>query len=100
MEAMRQSWSDDRLDHLNDRVDTGFALVDQRFDQVDQRFEQIDQRFDRIETEAREFRSEMLHRLDKLEDRLYALHRTLVQAFGALIGTVIVASAGIIASLN
>ena len=32
MEAMRQSWSDDRLDHLNDRVDDGLhALSNEQF---------------------------------------------------------------------
>jgi tetrahydromethanopterin S-methyltransferase subunit G len=45
MEAMRQSWSDDRLDHLNRRVEEGFAQVDQRFEQVDQRFDQLEGRF-------------------------------------------------------
>ena len=28
MEAMRQSWSDDRLDDLNKRVDEGSSRVD------------------------------------------------------------------------
>ena len=57
---MRQSWSDDRLDGLSERVDLGFKHVDERFDleskkvderfeQVDWRLEQIDKRFDRIE---------------------------------------------------
>jgi acyl carrier protein phosphodiesterase len=76
MEAMRQSWSDDRLDHLNRRVDEGFALVDQRFDQVDQRFERLEDRFDH---------------LDERFDRL--LHALMVAAL-SLIGSVIVAIVG------
>jgi hypothetical protein len=38
MEAMRESWTDDRMDDLVKRVDTGFAQVDARFAQVDTRF--------------------------------------------------------------
>ena len=45
---MRQSWTDDRLDGLNEKVDQRFDQVDQRFEQVDQRFDQVDQRFDRV----------------------------------------------------
>ena len=44
MEAMRQSWSDDRLDDLNQRVDAGFTRVDERFAQMDARFAQIEER--------------------------------------------------------
>jgi hypothetical protein len=46
MEAMRQSWSDDRLDDLNNRVDVGFARVDERFAQMEER---MDTRFARLE---------------------------------------------------
>lgn len=39
MEAMaRESWTDERLDYLNRRVNDGFELVDERFNQVDERF--------------------------------------------------------------
>ncbi len=49
MEAMRQSWSDDRLDDLVVRVDRGFREVDTRFEHVDKRFEQVDKRFEQID---------------------------------------------------
>jgi hypothetical protein len=100
MEAMRQSWSDDRLDHLNDRVDTGFASVDLRFEQVDRRFDEMGLRFDRVELEAREFRSEVVLHLGQLNHRFYALNRTLIVALGGLLCALIAASGGIIASLN
>jgi hypothetical protein len=89
MEAMRQSWSDDRLDHLNDLVDAGFARVDEKFEDVDRRFGEIDLKLVVID-----------HRLETLEGRLYALHRTVIQASFALIGTLIAGFAGVIASLN
>jgi DNA anti-recombination protein RmuC len=66
MEAMRKSWTDERLGRLGHRVDDGFSrvdhrfeLVDQRFEQVDQRFEQVGKRLDRIETDLRSMGSEV-----------------------------------------
>jgi len=84
MEAMRQSWTDDRLDHLNDKVDRGFEQVDKRFEQVDERFEQVDKRFDRIED-----------RFAQIDDRLDAMYQLLVR----FCGIAIVALCGLIASL-
>lgn len=83
VDAMRNSWTDDRLDALNHRVDDGFKQVDERFKQVDQRFDQVDQRFDRMEGE--------LHRIN---DRFDALQKTMTQS-SAL---VIVALIGLIAT--
>jgi hypothetical protein len=44
MEAMPQSWNDDRLDDLNVKVDRGFEHVDKRFEAVDKRLERLDER--------------------------------------------------------
>ena len=41
MAAMRQTWTDDRMDDLAKSVDTRFEQVEKRFEQVDKRFEQI-----------------------------------------------------------
>ena len=49
MEAMRQSWTDERLDDLSANVDRRFDQVDRRFDQVDRRFEQVDRRFEQVD---------------------------------------------------
>jgi archaellum component FlaC len=105
---MRQSWTDERLDDLNakvdqrfdqvdqrfdrvdqrfDRVDRRFEQVDRRFEQVDRRFEQVDQRFDRVELDIREFRSEINGRFDSMQ-------RTMLQSTVL----VIVALLGIIAT--
>jgi hypothetical protein len=47
--AMRDKWTDERLDDLNKKVDDGFARVDLRFAQVDQRFAQVDARLDGLQ---------------------------------------------------
>ncbi|HEU4945149.1 MAG TPA: hypothetical protein VFT10_08305, partial [Solirubrobacterales bacterium] len=111
MEAVRQDWSDDRLDHLNRKVDEGFASVDlrfaevdrrfdqvdkrfeqvdqrfeqidKRFEQVDQRFEQVDKRFGRLETELGALREDMNTRFQSMQEASNALHRTMVQFAGA-----------------
>jgi archaellum component FlaC len=98
MEAVRQSWSDDRLDHLNDRVNEGFARVDQRFEQIDQRFEQVDQRFERVETSIRDLRIEMDLRFGRLEEKIDRLQQTIIVVGGGLFGTVVVAFSGLIAT--
>jgi tetrahydromethanopterin S-methyltransferase subunit G len=93
MESMRESWTDERLDDLNHKVDAGFDRVDADirglrvemrtefgalrgemkggFDRLDTRFERIDDRFDRI------------------NERLEAMHRLLVQSFVVLLATLI-----------
>jgi hypothetical protein len=48
MEAMREAWTDERLDYLNHRVDDGFKKVDERFRQVDTRFDRVDAELARV----------------------------------------------------
>jgi chaperonin cofactor prefoldin len=98
MEAMRESWTDARLDdfraetarrsdELGRRIDNGFnrmsaetaALrkeMNERFEAVDKRFESVDRRFEAVDR------------------RFEAMHRLLVQ----LCGGVIVALIGLIAT--
>jgi hypothetical protein len=45
VEAMRQDWSDEKLDGLSHRVDDGFRQVDQRLDRIESRFDRMDDRF-------------------------------------------------------
>jgi hypothetical protein len=77
MEAMRQSWSDDRLDDLNRRVDDGFNRVDRQF---------------------AELRAEMNLRFDHSEARFDSLQQTMIKIGGGMIGTLILAFGGVIAT--
>jgi tetrahydromethanopterin S-methyltransferase subunit G len=49
----RETWTDQRLDDLNKKVDDGFAGVDARFDRLetrmDKQFSELNQRFDRMQ---------------------------------------------------
>jgi hypothetical protein len=89
MEAMRQSWTDDRLDDFRVDVNRRFDAVDKRFDDfqvdVDRRFDEVDRRFDKVDAE-----------LSRVNDRLDSLHRTLLQMAGGTIVTLIAGFAGVI----
>ena len=78
MEAMRQSWTDERLDDFRADVDRRFNEVDRRFDKVDRRFDKVDERFDRVDKRMEEG-------FARLNDRLDGLHYLLLRAAVALI---------------
>lgn len=88
MEAMRESWTDDRLDDLAERMDGGFDRVDR--DMRDLRaemnagFERVDARID--------------NRFDALNARFDAMQRTMLQVGGGLAGALLVAAVGLIAA--
>lgn len=92
---MRQSWSDDRLDGLSERMDLGFKHVDQRFDdgfrhvnkRLDDGFGHMNKRFEKVDA-----------RLDRLEEKFDDLQRTLLQGCLGLIGTLIVTGGAIVAT--
>lgn len=118
MEAMRESWTDDRLDDLNGKVDglrvemktefaavrgemrDGFDKVDARFDRMEQRFDRFDKRFERMEIrnderfERSEARSEQ--RFEAMMDRLYSMQRQMIQVYTGLFAASIAAVAGLI----
>jgi chromosome segregation ATPase len=87
MEAMRQSWTDDRLDALNEKVD-------RRFDEVDRRFDEVDRHFDRIERDHREFRLEMKELRVEMNGRFDSMQRTMLQIGGVVVAALL----GIIAT--
>jgi hypothetical protein len=81
MEAMRESWTDERLDDF--RGETA-----RRFDMLERR---VDEGFNRVDVDMRrEFtavRSEMNERFAGLGDRLAAMHRLMIQFCGGSLVT-------------
>lgn len=106
MEAMRESWTDARLDDFGDHIDRRFDAVDhrfdavdQRFDAVDQRFKAVDQRFDSLERRMESGFGRVDVELHRINDRLDAMHRLMLQTVVAMSGATIagfVAVAGLI----
>jgi hypothetical protein len=85
MEAMRQSWTDERLDDFRGEVNRRFDEVDRRFDKVDQRFDKVDQRFDKVEAEIKFGFDQMNQRFDSLQRSLLGGSVVLIAALiGAL----------------
>jgi hypothetical protein len=82
MQTMRQSWTDERLDDFR-------AEAAQRFDAVDKRFEAVDKRFDTVE-------NKMQAGFERLDAKMDALQRTLMQTGGGIIATLI---AGIVTAI-
>lgn len=77
MEAVRDKWTDERLDDLNDRVSEGFRRVDHKFDRVDARLDALQR--------------EMNMRFD-------AMQKLMVQLFGGTIAAFLTAAAALFAT--
>ncbi len=92
MEAMRQSWSDDRLDDLNQRVDEGFARVDAQFARLDAKIDS------KIDAAAADLRQEMQMGFHQVNSRFDAMQQTMIRVGGGLIGVLVASGAGLIAT--
>jgi hypothetical protein len=90
MEAMRKSWTDERLDHFAESVDRRFDVVDRRFDEVDRRINELDQRvdkrFDKVDIE--------LHRIN---DRLDGMSKVMIVAAFTMTSAILAGYAAIVA---
>ena len=76
MEAMREAWTDDRLDDLREDMNREFTSVR----------EEMRRGFDRVDADVRQLKSEVNERFTAVDARFDALQRTLVIGFAALGG--------------
>ena len=80
MEAMREAWTDERLDDLTHRVDVGFSETSQEFQALRQ---EMRSEFQAIRAEMQsEFafvRSETRSEFQAVRSEAAAMHRTLLQ---------------------
>ena len=85
MEAMRQSWTDERLDEFGKRVDERFDRVDERSEdqarETNRRFDEVGRRLDGIDGRIESMQAMMERRFDTLQ---YALIYVVVGMFGAM----------------
>ncbi len=92
MEAMRQSWTDERLDDFREDVGRRFDEVDRRFDEVDRRFDKVDERFDKVDERFDKVNARMDAGFARIDARFDALMRVLLQVgfvlAAALIGVI------------
>ncbi|HET9153768.1 MAG TPA: hypothetical protein VFN85_06605 [Solirubrobacterales bacterium] len=78
MEAVRDKWTDERLDDLNARMGKGF---------------------DRLDKDIRELRSEVAGVRGEMSDRFEATHRLIIQVGGGLFGTMAIGFVGLIVTM-
>lgn len=80
MEAMRESWTDARLDDFR-------AETTRRFDEVDRRFDSVDKRFESVERRMENGFAEVNARFDALQRTLLQLGTGIIFALIGLIAT-------------
>jgi hypothetical protein len=98
MEAIRNSWTDDRMDDLAGRVDAGFAEMGSKFVQVrvDRQFERVHDEFAEVRQETRDLgkelraetnmlRGEMNQRFDSVDRRFDRLDTRFDVILGAMV---------------
>jgi hypothetical protein len=95
--AMRDRWTDERMDDLKGSVDAGFrgmddrfALVDERFSQLDQRFTKVDERFERLDARLDAEFGRLNAEFGRLNQRFDTLALNLILVIGSLSGVMIV----------
>jgi hypothetical protein len=86
MEPVRGTWTDERLDYLNGRMDNGFNRVDEdlRALRVETRTELGSLRSE-IGTESRSLRNEIGALRSEMNSRFDAMQRTMIQFGGGMI---------------
>jgi tetrahydromethanopterin S-methyltransferase subunit G len=84
MERARVSWTDERLDDLNRRVDAGFTRVDADLRSINER---MDEGFRAVNS-----------RIDALGTQLAASQRTMIQMLGGVIGVSVITLITVLAS--
>lgn len=79
MEAMRESWTDARLDDF--RAETARRFEEAKVETA--------RRFDKVETDLRDLRGETHLRFDRVEGRIDALQRTIIVSNAAIFAAVL-----------
>jgi hypothetical protein len=99
MEAMKEAWTDARLDDLNGRVADIGRRMDEGFNRIHE-----DLRSLRTETKAeigalrRELREELHGEIGALRGEIGSLHRLILQVAGGMFATFVVGFVGLVAT--
>ena len=100
MEAMREAWTDERLDDLTRRVDLGFSHCEREFQAVrlEMRTEFQALRSE-MHTEFQAVRGETSAEFTAIRSEMLAMHRTMLQVVLAGFAAMLVGFAGTIATV-
>jgi methyl-accepting chemotaxis protein len=109
MKAVREAWTDERLDDLASRMDRGFDRVDKDIRElraetkaelksfrgvVDERFNKVDERFDKVDASF----AKIDERFERVHGRLDSIQRTMVAAAISITTAAIAGIAAVIAT--
>jgi hypothetical protein len=100
MEAMREAWTDERLDDLTHRVDLGFGHCEREFQAVrlEMRTEFQALRSE-LRAESQAVRGEMSAEFSAVRSEMLTMHRTMLQVVLAGFAAMLVGFAGTIATV-
>ncbi|MEX2108704.1 MAG: hypothetical protein WD827_07440 [Solirubrobacterales bacterium] len=91
MEHVRETWTDERLDDLNHRVDGGFR-------ETRDEIRSVRGEMDALRAETNALRAEMNTRFDAMNARFDAMQRTMIQGFVGMTAAIVAALIGLIAT--
>jgi lysophospholipase L1-like esterase len=105
MEAMREAWTDERMDDLVARVDRGFVQADARmerfenrveagFDRIDAGFEKMEARFERVDARF----EKVDERFEKMDERFLRLDERFEWQWRLLLATFLTTLVGFLAA--
>lgn len=92
MEAMREKWTDERLDDLNGHMSEGFNRLSEDLREVRSEIGGVRGEVSDLRGEVNELRGEM-------NTRFEATHRLIIQVGGGLFGTMVVGFLSLVVSL-
>ena len=96
----RESWTDERLDDLNKKVDDGFAEMRHEFRTLSSELRaEIGGLREELKAEIGGLREEVRTEIGALRMEIGAMHRSFNQLFAGLIGTLLVGVLGVIAAI-
>jgi hypothetical protein len=100
MEAMREVWTDERMDDLNHRVDEGFGRMDREFQAIrlEMRTEFAAVRGE-MKVESAAIRSELGTTRSELSGQIAALNRTILQVGAGVVATMFIGLLNLVATL-
>jgi hypothetical protein len=100
MEAMREAWTDERLDDLTHRVDLGFSHCEREFQAIRQEMRaEFSTLRSELQAEFSTLRSELQTEFGAVRSETNAMHRTLLQVTLGGFAVMIVGFAGTIATI-
>ena len=80
--AVREGWTDERLDEFGKRMDERFDRVDERFQEVNSKFKQVDTRLDEVKLQMKQEFEQVDKRLDRLGNGTELIYKAII--FGAI----------------